>query len=303
MQLIHARGYYSLLWLLLLVPGAIALAAEPSIQRFTPKPFGYQMGDVIRHRIVVHTDGNFSLVREALPRTGSLDYWLELRSVSIDESAEDQRYVILLDYQIFYAPLDVRALELPELEIKLAGETETKRLRLPAWEFTISPILETVGARFNESGVYMREDAAPLLRVAASHRQRLIIWLLSGLVLVAIAIGRSVWMHGTRKPFRRARGELRRLVRHGDTDALYTGFRCVHRAFNEVAGESVFADTLEHLFQKQPALERLRQRIESFYQQSRKIFFAEPGLSGNVPANMGFAELKNLCRDCDRALK
>ncbi|MCS3902155.1 mxaA protein [Methylohalomonas lacus] len=303
MQLIHTRWYYSLLWLLLFLPGAVVMAAEPSIQRFAPKPFGYQMGDVIRHRIVVRTDENFALVREALPRTGALDYWLELQSVSVEESAGGQKYVILLDYQVFYAPLDVRALELPELEIKLASETQTRSLKLPAWEFTISPILETMGARFSESGVYMREDAAPLLRTASSHRQRLFIWLATGLVLAATATGRSIWLRGSRQPFRRALVQLRRLARHGDTDSMYEGVRCVHRAFNEVAGESVFADTLDRLFQKQPGLEGLRQRIENFYQQSRKLFFADPALADNASDRMGFAELKHLCRDCARALK
>lgn len=261
------------------------------------------MGDVIRHRIVVSTNENFSLVRESLPKVGALDYWLELRSVSVEDSANGQSYVILLDYQVFYAPLDVRALKLPELEIKLASETETRSMKLPAWEFTISPILETMGARFSESGVYMREDAAPLLRTASNHRQRLLIWLTAGFVLAVMAAGRSIWMRGSRQPFRRAHRQLRQLARHGDTDALYEGVRCVHRAFNEAAGESVFAETLDRLFQKRPDLKHLRQRIENFYQQSREIFFADPALSVNAPDRIGFTELKYLCRDCARALK
>lgn len=278
-------------------------AAEPSIERSTPRPFGYQLGDRIQHQIVVQADAPYKLVEESLPREGPLDYWLEVRSVDVEErqSGSGHEYRILIDYQIFYASRDVRALELPPLEIKVATEANTQTLRLPAWEFTISPLLETLGARFSEGGVYLRDDALPLLRTAGAARQRLPFWV-AGLAMLGLSgLGRYLWLRGSRQPFRCARRELRRQAKTGDEHALQQGLRSVHRAFDKAAGESVFAETLPRLFKRQPGLKSLQSRIEAFFQQSRQLFFAEQSMTEHERRAL-FNELRHLCRDCARAV-
>lgn len=260
---------------------SLASAAQSPIERFdflTPRPFGYLIGDVIRHEIQLDLKKPYALQKGSIPTAGNLNYWLELRNVAVEEMEQQaaNRYRILLTYQTFYAPVGVKALSIPAFRLVLSRPDQILNVPIPAWEFTMSPLRE-LAVRTEGGREYVRPDAKPRPIDARGHGIRLILFA----AVTAATLLYTLWRYGQwpgrrRKPFARASRELRRLRRGAiDLTVYKQALQAIHRAFNETAGAPIFPGSLQQFVQQRPAFLPLMGEIEAFFERSRDLFFAE----------------------------
>ncbi len=88
---------------------------------------------------------------------------------------------------------------------------------------------------------------------------------------------------------------LRKLQRTRRDEACYEeALRTVHEALNGTAGGVVFAETLDQFFIKNPEFGSIRATLESFFSESRAVFF-QPGEMQGVRADK-LRSLVELCR-------
>lgn len=264
-----------------------ALAQEGPVRKFqvlTPKPFGYFIGDTIRHEIHAEIAKPYRLDKSSIPAKGRLGYWLELSDVAVDETDRDSvwDYRITLTYQTFYAPLEVKALDIPGFLIIFRAGAERYEKKVQPWTFTASPLreLRLRGVSEGEQGggtVYIRPDEPPRFISGAALRLRLI-----GLggatltVLFFVLYEYGIWPFGRRtaRPFVHARRKIRALLREGDDAAVYgQAVRSLHEAFNATNGTPVFPEALDVFLARHKAYAPLRSEIESFFAASRQFFF------------------------------
>lgn len=280
---------------------SLAPSAQSPIERFdflTPRPFGYLIGDVIRHEIQLDVKKPYALQKGSIPTAGNLNYWLELRNVAVEEIEQQaaNRYRILLAYQTFYAPIGVKALSIPAFRIVLSGPDHLD-VPIPAWEFTMSPLRE-LAVRTGGGREYLRPDARPRPIDTRGHGIRLSLFAAAAAATLLYTLWRyGPWPGRRRKPFASASRELRRLRGEPvDPVGYQQALRRVHQAFNETAGVPVFACALGRFLSEHPTFLPLKAEIKVFFDRSRRIFFAE-GADVEMERYPLHA-LEQLCRRC-----
>lgn len=278
----------------------LAAAAElpPGVEAFsfdTPRDFGYVIGDLIRHEVRVETGEGQEIDAASLPKEGWINRWLMLRRAGVRR--EGKRQVLTLEYQTFYAPLEVKILAIPGFELKLAGSDGY--LAVPAWTFTAAPIRELSVLRA-EGLPPMRPDAVPAPLPAFGPAAASAGFGLAALGALAWWAYLSAWLpFGMRgRYFAEACRELRALRGQEDTqDALCRGFSCLHQAFNRTLGEPLFIEALDEFFLGHPAYDALRNEIQDFFRASYEVFFGE----GAPVPSFDLARMEALARSCQLA--
>jgi mxaA protein len=256
-----------------LAAGSVAGAGIPALELETPRPYGYAIGDVIRHRVSFETEPGQQLDEDSLPKPGPLNRWLELRRVEIAPGPGGRR--LELEYQVFYAPLGVRTLRIPGFTLHFTGASGATAAEVPAWPFSMAPIH---GLAVLEGGGLepLRPDAAPEPPGTAAPLARFGGFSLAALIsLLYLGHRRGLFAFGRRgRHFRDARRTLRRLGEGGeDPAALRAGFACVHRAFDRTLAEPLFAERLPEFFAGHAGYAGLRGEIEAFFRASYELFF------------------------------
>ncbi|MES1952507.1 MxaA protein [Salinisphaera sp. S4-8] len=267
-----------------------------------PRAYGHVVGDHIQRTLRLQLPAGFQLERASLPSPGAQSYWLDLAVVDIRAAESSSGPVVVrLDYQLFYAPLQATRRELPALDLaaaNAAGERITRRA--PAFVFTMSPILELdPDARFGDpDNDLLLADAMPVRPAVAGPRRATF----AALAITLFALLVWAWAAGylsasARGPFARARVSLRRQRRAHEPPEVAKALRTVHRAFDETAGQAVFADDLDVFIAAHPVFADLVDDIAAFFEFSRRYFFA-----GAAPAagdNHGLIDrLERLVQGC-----
>ncbi|WP_232470643.1 MULTISPECIES: nonribosomal peptide synthetase MxaA [Methylococcus] len=256
----------------------LAPAAElpPGVRAFafdTPRAFGYVIGDLIHHDVWIETETGQGMDAASLPREGWINRWLMLRRVAVRR--EGNRQTLQLEYQTFYAPLEVKNLTIPGFELHVAGSGE--RLTVPDWTFTTAPIRELSVWRA-EGLPPMRPDAVPARLPTEGLAAASAGFGLAAAGALAWWAYLSAWLPFAwrGRHFAAAWRELRRLRRQEDSrGALESGFSCLHQAFNRTLGEPLFIEGLDAFFRGHPAYAPLRNEIRDFFRASYEVFFGE----------------------------
>ncbi|PKD40952.1 nonribosomal peptide synthetase MxaA [Methylomonas sp. Kb3] len=260
----------------------------------TPRPFGYVIGDTILQRIVLETRAGMLLERNSLPAPGRLNRWLQLNAVTVQETAgnDGKRYQIDLQYQQFYAPLEVKALSIPGFTLRFQQHGQTLEQPVAAWTFTTAPLRELV-VRQDEHGEYMRPDQAPSLLDDAAIVRRLCVSLT---VALGIAL-RLAWLYGylpglpKRSVFKRAQRQLQNL----GLQQLPQALAAVHTAFNGLHGKPVFLHKLAEFYQGHPEYRSIADELTWFFDYSNRYFFGDASI---MPQEHDLQKLKTLCLHC-----
>jgi len=260
----------------------------------TPRPFGYAIGDTIRHRILIETRAGMALERSSLPAQGRLNRWLQLNDVSVAEQdgSDGKHYQIDLLYQQFYAPLEVKELSIPGFMLRFQQHGQTLEQPVAAWVFTVAPLRELV-VRQDQRGEYMRPDQAPRMLDDSAIVRRLCVALA---VALSIAL-RLVWLYGylpgltQRSVFKRTQRKLQNL----GLQQLPQALGALHAAFNGLHGKPVFLHKLAEFYQSHPEYRSIADELAWFFDYSNRYFF------GDVSATLQTADLekiKTLCLHC-----
>ncbi|MFZ2451036.1 MAG: nonribosomal peptide synthetase MxaA [Methylovulum miyakonense] len=259
----------------------------------TPRPFGYLNGDEIRHKIILETRNGVQLQRGGLPKRGAVNRWLNVNKVAVNETkiSGGFRYEIDLVYQAFYAPLEVKMLTIPSFDLPLAQGGNNASQTVPAWHFTLSPLRE-LSIRKDESGQYMRPDAAPPLLDATGA----VYGLWAAFAITLGSAGGLAYYYGylpglpKRRVFKRAAKKLAGLSDAQTAEAL-TVF---HQALNAVNGAPLFQHQLADFYQRHPTYQTVDAQLRWFFQTSNQYFFSDA--AANQPGTL--ANLRKLCAAC-----
>jgi mxaA protein len=260
-----------------------AHAQVRSVHVQTPRPFGYFIGDVIRLEVDIAVDAPFTIVPGSLPKPRSVNYWLDLRSVAVDDrgtGTNERSYRIALEYQTFYAPLEPRALMIPGFTVTMSDGSARIEAEVPAWPFLMSPMRE-IRPQPSRPAALLRADVTP---PPASAAKAVVVAIGCGVAAPALfgvlAYYYAWWpfSRSRRRPFARARVAMRRALAgdmHGE--GYLAGLVALHRAFDAAAGRSVMADDAKSFVVSAPTFGRLEPEIDRFFQASRRAFFgADP---------------------------
>lgn len=268
---------------------------------------GYTVGDKLSRTVVLEVEKPYQLLPTSLPVAGNQkkrrnqELGIELREVKLESGStlDKNTYRVELTYQVFTNRQVARPAALPAEFIKFGGKGENIEVRVPSWNFRISPlaVFGAVNVEKDMSGYH-----PPLLLDAEPHRH--ILWGLLGVAGVALlglfyVLGTSTWLPRMGRPFARALRDIKRLP--AAPESLAEAVQRVHAAFNSTAGGSVF-DGAGFVAAK-PAFAPVSGDIDRFFALSRSVFF-EPAAAHGIDEPMTWLkQFCRRCRDCERGLK
>jgi mxaA protein len=266
--------------LLLAVATCTAHAGDLHISVRDPRAFGYFIGDTIERTIEIDTGNRMELVPASLPRPGALAYWLDLVAVEHKPSSKAGHEQIRLVYQIFYAALEPKRLDLPGFKLSFrqlqAADTAELVIRdIAPFSFLASPLREIVTPKSEDGALPLRPDAKPSILPTGRARTMVLAWL----ALAAAAATGLLWYYAvwpfslwTERPFSRAARRIRAINGDGD-DALKRRFLVLHRAIDETAGQRVLAGDLSAFLDRHQAFTSVAPLLMKFFDSSRQAFF------------------------------
>lgn len=281
------RVFFHCAVIVLFMAQSVAQATEPVgriVQQDLGRSYGLMVGELIQHNYVIEVNEDYALNQSSLPVAGDLSYWLTLRDVQLSSTHRGDSLLYRLDltYQTFYAPLDVRMLEIPAIALDFSTEDQQKfNITLAKWPFTMSPIKEIsisgVGTE-NDTSTFMKAAVAPRFIPLSHFTQSLFVY--GGLFLITaiILLIMNGWLPSiSSSPFITARKKIKKHRQH-DSDPLQNSQAClqaVHEAINKRAGYIVFASQLARFLTDHPQFSSLQAPLTDFFQQSRDCFFLD----------------------------
>jgi mxaA protein len=265
----------------IVTPLAAQEAPSPilSIGTIDPRGFGYFVGDLLTREIVVTVAEPYRLEAASRPAPRRLSYWLDLKSVEVDEREESGRthYRLKLVYQTLYVPLSPEPRSLPALALRFTDGEEIAVAKVPPFNFVMSPLREVIPEQPEEGPVgYLRPDAVP--RAVSSRQARIAFGagLVTMLVALALLAHHQAWWPFRKRParpFTQASRVLRRLSRNPDADAYRTGLLDLHRAFDVSAGHRLFSEDISGFLAGHREFRPYEAEISRFFATSRRAFF------------------------------
>jgi len=256
----------------------------------TPRPFGYVMGDEIKQRIIVEARSGLALQTSSVPRKGEINRWLNLNKIKTSKmkTRAGIRYQIDLTYQIFYAPLAVKMLELPGFTLQFGNTIEKK---VPGWSFTSAPLRE-LAIRKDEGKEYMRPNTpAPLLDNTRSLNRLTVSLLITFMLAVYLA-----WLYGmlTFLPkYQIFKSPSRKLAKLPDDD-LTDMLSIMHKALKQLNGKPLFKHQLASFYQRFPQYQTLNDELNWFFNYSNQHFFSSASRNSKNDSD----KIKRLCQHC-----
>jgi mxaA protein len=280
--------------------GSISVPVH-SFQVQTPRPFGYVIGDKIIQRLSIEVRQGLDLQYSSLPAKGTINRWLNLNKVKISKTkaGDELHYQIDLTYQVFYAPLAVKMLELPGFTLQFRQFGNTIEQEVPVWYFTAAPLRE-LAIRKDNGIEYMRPDqAAPLIDNTDVNRRLLLF-----LVIASLMAGYLAWLYGLfsflpkYQVFKKPTHQLARLS-DNEIKKMLTIF---HRALNQLNGKPLFKHHCEAFYQQFPRYKQLQNELDWFFDYSNDCFFSS---SADVDKNSAsrIQRLSQHCLDIERGCR
>lgn len=276
------------------------------LQQDQGRSYGVMVGDMIHHRFLLEVKSPYSIIQSSLPQPGDLSYWLELRDITVTTREADDKTLYLMDltYQTFYAPLDVRTLTIPAIPLDFSAGEQRFQLRLPKWNFSMSPIKEITPqgvGHDNEVEAFMKPAIAPRTFSLTKLNQRSLMLALASIAMLLLLL----WLQGMLpqlglSPFARAAREIRRIQRGGilSNDDYLACIQAVHKAINKRAGGTVFVSQLDQFINKFPQFSGLKSELARFFEHSRDAFFMD-----KRPEDVIVSKCLTLCRQLAAADK
>ncbi len=269
---------------------------------------GYTVGDILTRTAIIEVKKPYELLPTSLPIAGNdkkrqnKGLGIETSKVVVEKSqtVSSNIYTLHLSYQVFTNKVVARPAALPPEFIKFGGKGENFEVRVPSWNFRISPIA-VYGSVVVEKD--MSGFRGPLLKDDREHQWWLKV-LLGVLVLSSLGLlyvlGTSTWLPRMGLPFARAYRDLKKLP--STAEGLSQAVSRMHQAFNATGGSGIFE--AKTFIAQRPKFAPLQADIERFFALSRQVFFeptAPHGIEGDV--HQWLQQFCRRCRDFERGLK
>ncbi len=309
-----AGRFYMQIWvvlLLLLILVPLNVEAEDKAINVElvsdTRQFGWVTGDAIELQYLVTLPPSYEVVTSELPKTGQLNYWLDLATINVEHLSstdESESYIVSFHYQTFYAPLDVRALTIPALSIVVSNGPEHQEVLIPEWHFMMSPLKSTVpiDSRTSQGQTFlMMPDHEQSIRATSSLMIQVSIYTVIVFSLLALWLYcNGLIFNKTTSPFLAAYRFIKRCAakkEHTRND-FQQALQCTHHAFDSVAGYTVFLHKIDAFVNRFPEYKAHSKKIREFYIYSNNAFYQQD--SG---LRYDFDLLMSLCKDMANAEK
>lgn len=287
-----------------------AKADDPPVEIIAKNPareVGYHVGDVLSRTITLKVNDQYKLLPTSLPIPGNQKRYrnkeqgIEIYASKVSESHENGQniYTLELSYQVFTSSIVAKPAALPPEFVKFSGDGKLFQVRIPSWNFRISP-LAVYGS------VNISKDMSPLRGplLISDHRQRQVLYgafAIFGLSLLGLLyiLGNHAWLPRMGGPFAKAYRKLRKTSH--DADGLEAAVNHLHQAFKQSCRQSVFS--AEEIIRIKPAFTPLAEDVARFFLLSRAIFFDSS--ERNIPADphAWLRQFGRRCRDIERGMK
>ncbi|MGB2833574.1 MAG: hypothetical protein WBC07_11520 [Methylotenera sp.] len=311
---------YLLVWLLA-ISAQPALADEKPLPDLDPKFYtlqetnptrdaGFVVGDTLERTIVFTIKKPYELVKESLPIVGYEHRWkgqisgVELVDIKANEKSlsDAVQHTLNLRYQVFTTGKTVKHASLKGeiLHVRNTQNQEVVRLRLPFFDFRVSPL-----SLFGQ--IKLTEDMSPLvppLLLDSSPEKRHVKLLIGLLALSLLGLlymfGAYTWLPKMGGPFAKAYRDIRKMP---DTnEGLQQAVARVHQSLNHTAGGSLFGNNIVAFTQAKPAFAPMQSQIEQFFGLSRQVFFESAMSTSLAEPKPWLLKFCRQLRDCERGL-
>lgn len=283
-------------WLVLaaLQIGCTEKTSPPVLALEAHRDFGYTVGSLVEHRIVVDLPPSATADPKLLPGPGPVNDWLDLRKVQWSMPRDD-RLQIDLTYQILRGVKSPEPAAIPSLTVSVRQDDAITELHTPEWPFTLMPVIPP--------GIPDEKLEIRGMRLLPATAGSIEKWALAGSLLAAaacavlIAVRRGLLpVLSPPPPFTAALRELARPNFSLNPAERYTAaLKRIHRAIDETAGSVVFPGSLAAFLERHPAFQPLRSEFDQFFRASQRHFFAA------ADHDTDWQTLVEFCRRCARA--
>jgi len=284
-----------------------------SVKEINPtRDAGYVVGDKLQRTMILTVKQPYDLIKESLPIVGYEHRYrgqvsgIELTDIQVEEdhTSDQAIYTIHLEYQVFKIGRVAKPAILRGEIVKLRqqGNKQVKQFRMPSFNFRTSPL-----SVYGE--VNLKNEMSPFVPPLKLHadKEKLALKVAAGVLAISLLallyiLGASSWLPRMGGAFAKAYRKIGKLPE--DELGLQQAISTVHEALQQVAGHSVFGNSVERFLQEKPAFAVARPEIERFFALSRQVFF-----DAKTPLDLGMPTrqwLKTFCRhmrDCERGLK
>jgi mxaA protein len=262
---------------------------------------GIQVGDVMSRKVEIEVNLPYQISKTALPMKGERRNGLELAEIKVDSAQHDNRNIvtIALRYQVFASAAKPVVMQLPEENFVFTGGTKAMVINVPAWHFWFSPLVADGISNAKEN---LQPQFKPTLVDINVHHTRFMALLglfITGLVgLIYINADRR-WLPFMNGPFAQAHRNLKKLPKKQADEKKALTY--MHKAFNTVHGENLFASEVEQFLAAHPEFYKFKTSISAFFERSNASLFASQQQSGEQFINDLIGLSKSL-RDCERGI-
>jgi mxaA protein len=252
--------------------------------KVTIRDNGYTLGD----SIAMHAEFNLAkgLVFDpnSVPLKGPVNNWLDLRDVTMIESknSDDNSHISIdFTWQIFGTVEHAQTLKIPAIQLQTIPPNESEKagdnnkpiaITIPAQGFHLSPVLPPSVTENKH-----RPHAPPL---RFDTRTPLIIGLLClGLSLLCGILwlwlmDKIVWWPRNPGPITQLSRQLSKAGVAQQPNFSFADLRSIHKALASSAGQSLYPNTVDNLFERAPYLSADKPTITQFFNVSWQSFFA-----------------------------
>lgn len=248
-------------WPLLVLWPMVAQAA-PEVRVDNPHQYGWLLGDELVQRIEIELPENVTWDRASLPRPRAVDYWLDLRSVELEERAG--RAELTLRWQNFYSALAPDRREVPPSPVRLSDGTQ---FNLPGFAFVAAPLRPITE---QSSPAQLLPD--PPYRLIPTGRDQTALAISATIFLCVLSVigwTQAWWPFHKRpaRPFTRAARLIARLPNPG------LQRRAMHRALDAAFSRVLISADLPQFLAARPEYQPLEDRLDRFFRASDAAFF------------------------------
>lgn len=222
---------------------------------------------------------------------GRLTPWLVLETPIIEQkkTAASTHYHIQLNYQIVNIRPEIHDINIPRHFLSYGQAKEMSRLLVPATKVGVSALVNNVQKK-------LRPDQAPELLP-----QHYFTSIVTGSFLFISLFGLAFLFFGSpysgkTYPFKNTYQKLKRLNRIENEKSYSEALKDIHRAFNETAGKTIFAEKLDNFFYENKNYIPLQSEIEKYFKYSRKFFFE--GEKSDTLNKYSVIELMHFIKKC-----
>lgn len=283
-----------LLTLYLIIQNTIAVAApvvtgnkvdSASKIKVIMRDNGYTLGDIIAMHVEFNLAKGLVFDPNSVPLNGPVNNWLDLREVKMVEvknADESSNINIDFSWQVFGTVEHAQTIKIPAIQLQTIPADDDANARntannkplaitIPAQGFRLSPVLPPTITE-NTHRPYappLRFDTRTPLTIGLTC---LILGLLCGTLWLWL-LDKISWWPRNPGPITKLSRQLRMLGVAQQATFNIDNIRSIHSALASSAGQSLYPNSLENLFDKAPYLAADKAEITQFFLQTWALFF------------------------------